>query len=247
MSTMQSQVESLLLIATRLSALILYSPIQAISQLPKLARMVLLLSISFIFLNYLRPAPALQSLTIAALAEFSNSMIIALFVSVCFSTLKMAGQIIDRQIGLDGISVFNPQEHNLEGLNSRLLSMLGLLFFFNFGGHLLLFRELAQLFSIIPLGSLMPLSGIKPVIHLFSMLFSYAIGIASPIILSMSLIDWGSTLVCRSMPQISPYFLSIPIKIILGLLIVHVLIYYLLPLTTALFSRIFLAFQELRS
>jgi flagellar biosynthetic protein FliR len=239
----------LFFVAIRLSTVLIFTPIQAIRQLPIHARLLFIFTLSMLLANYVQ-APATLSnnaILIGSLAEFANGLILATSLYAAFAVFQIAGQIIDNETGFNATAVFNPNEHSQEPLTSHLLSMLAVLFFFGLNGHQWLFKGLAYSFVISPPGTLNLFAGFTPVIKQFGFMFSMAFVIASPIIIALLAVDLCGALITRNMPQVSTYFLTLPIKILFGLFLLFMLLGYISPLTDKVFSQCFQTWQELMS
>ena len=114
--------------------------------------------------------------------------------------------------------------------------MLGVLFFFSIGGHLKLVHGLVVSFMIIAPGQLALLHGYTSIIQHCSLMFTLAIMLASPVIIALLLIEISAAMLTRNMPQISTYFLTLPIKIMLGFVIFGLMFNYLAPIIDDVFS-----------
>lgn len=239
---------SLFFVTIRLGTVLLFTPIQAIRQLPVHARLILIFVFSLLLINYIptQNTPD-DNILLGGLAEFSNGLILATSLYAAFAVFQITGQIIDNETGLNSIAIFNPGEHSAEPLTSHILSMLTVLFFFGLDGHLLLFKGLAYSFLIIPPGTLALFAGFTPIMKQFGFMFSMALMIASPIILALLSIDLCGAIITRNMPQISTYFLTLPIKILLGLFLLSMMLNYLNPLINTVFDHCFQTWQGLMS
>ncbi|MEJ2416440.1 MAG: flagellar biosynthetic protein FliR [Exilibacterium sp.] len=56
--------------------------------------------------------------------------------------------------------------------------------------------------------------------------------------------DTGVAMVSRTMPQINIYFVSLPLKIFLGLWLISLSLKYLLPVVESVFNEIFTAWGQ---
>lgn len=234
----------------RLGTVLVLSPIQAIRKLPIHASILFVFVLSLLISNFLpktTPNDINSDFVLSSLTEFANGLILSTSLYACFAVFHIAGTIIDNQIGFNSISIFNPAAQQNESLSSHLLSLLSVLIFFSINAHLWLFKGLTYSFTIIPPGSLSLFSGFNPVIQQCTFMFSMAVMISSPIIITMLVIDWCSGIITRSMPQVSTYFLSLPIKIVLGLIVISLELNYFQPLSNAVFTRFFQTWQELMS
>lgn len=230
-------ITQLLFIAMRLSSLILFSPIQVIRQLPVVTRLMLVFCFSFLLIGY-APAPtATDYLALRCLAEFTNGLVLNLCLFAFFCIYHAAGQLIDNQSGFNSIVFFNPHDSTQESFNATLLSMLALLLFFFSHGHLWLFKGLAYSFLVIPPGTLTLFDGLNPVIQLFGFMFGMSFILASPLIIILLSVDLSTTLFTKTMPQINPYFFSLPIKLILSLTLMASLLPYLSSFSDTMLSH----------
>lgn len=234
------------LVAIRLGTVLLFSPIEAIRLLPIHTRLVLVIILSmFIVTNISIPVEVPNDLTLLAsgIAEFCNGLILSLGLYATFAVFQIAGQLIDTQMGLNALAILNPTEKSHELLSSRLLMMLAVLLFFALNGHHRLLEALAYSFLIIAPGQPVLFQGFTPIIQLFSSMFSLALMIASPVVFTLLIIDIAGAVLTRNMPQISTYFLTLPIKILLGFISFGMLLNYLNPVMEKGFQ---LCFQSLK-
>lgn len=238
------------LVAIRLGIVLLFTPIEAIRLLPVHTRLLLVLILSMLVVANLS-LPTHQSnelsLFMSGIAELCNGLILSLSIYATFAVFQIAGQLIDTQMGLNALAVLNPGDHSHELLSSRLLVMLAVLFFFAIDGHHKLLQGLALSFKIIAPGQQALFNGYKPIIHLFSSMFSLSLMIASPIVFGLLLIDISGALITRNMPQINTYFLTLPIKIMLGYFIFNLLLNYLNPLMEKAFQLCFQSLNQVMS
>lgn len=234
------------LVAIRLGTVLLFSPIEAIRLLPIHTRIFLVLILSMLIVSTVSfPAEPPNDLTLllSGLAEFCNGLLLSLSLYATFAVFQIAGQLIDTQMGLNSLAILNPTEKSHELLSSRLLVMLAVLFFFALDGHQRLLEALTYSFLIIAPGQPILFHGFTPIIKLFSCMFSLALMIASPVVFTLLMIDIAGAVLTRNMPQISTYFLTLPIKIMLGLLSFGMLLNYINPIMEKAFQ---LCFQSLK-
>ena len=245
-----SQLTTTFLVSIRLGTVLLLSPIEAIRLLPIHTRLILVLMLSMLITNQLS-SPIIHSdelsLLVSGLAEFSNGLILSLSLYAAFAIFQIAGQLIDTQMGLNALAIFNPADHSHEPLSSRLLLMIAVLFFFAVNGHHKLLQGLVMSFTLIAPGKLALLDGFVPVIQQCSLMFSFALMIASPILIALLIIDIAGSLLTRNMPQISTYFLTLPIKIMLGLFIFGLMLSVVNPILEDVFQLCFQSWQKVMS
>lgn len=239
----------LFFITIRMGTILSCTPILAIGQLPIHTRFILIFSFSLIMVNYLPETSGYGTKTvlISGLMEFANGLIFATSIFATFALFQIAGQIIDNATGFNSMTLFNPAEHTQEPLSSYLLTMLAVLFFFGMDGHIWFFKGVLYSFIMIPPGNLYLFTGFTPVIKQFGFMFSMAFMIASPIVLALVAIELCAGVITRSMPQINTYLLTLPIKILLGLFLLHLMMDYLNPITHIVFEHCFNTWQQVMS
>lgn len=244
-----SWITTLFFITIRMGTILLFTPIQAIRQIPIHSRLLLIFILSILMAFN---TPHIQEmdnsrLILGGIAEFANGLILATSLFAAFSVMQIAGQIIENETGMNSLTLFHPGEHTQLPLTSHLLSMLAVLFFFGIDGHLWLIKGLSYSFILIPPGTVTLFNGFSPVIKQFGFMFSMAVMIASPIVVALLAIDLCSGALTRSMPQISTYFLTLPLKILVGLLLLILMLNYLNPIMNQLFEQCFQTWQEIMS
>ncbi|MBL7479164.1 flagellar biosynthetic protein FliR [Legionella bononiensis] len=239
----------LFFIAIRLGTVLLFTPVQAIHQLPIMIRLMLVFALSCLLTFNVSQQVQLDNtgILLGGLAEFANGLILATGLFAAFAVFQIAGQLIDNETGLNSLAIFNPAEHNQESISSRLLTMLAVLFFFGMDGHLWLFKGLSYSFIIIPPGTLALFAGFTPIIKQFGFMFTVGFMIASPIILALLAVDLFGGLITRNIPQINTYFLILPLKICLGLFLLAMMLGFIYPISNRVFERCFQTWQELMS
>lgn len=244
-----SWLSTLFYITIRLGTLLLLSPVQALRQMPVPARLLFVFIFSLLLVNFLPNVNQVDThnLLLGSLAEFANGLILSISLYAAFATFHIAGQLIDNASGLNSITIFDPHEHSQTPLCSQLVYLLVGLFFFAMDGHVWMFKGLAYSFVIIPPGQLNLFSGLEPVIKEFAFAFSMGFIIASPIVLALLIIDLCGAFITRNIPQVSTYFLTLPIKIILGLALFSMILTYINPISTKIFEGCFATWQGMMS
>ena len=118
-------ITSLFFITIRLGTVLLFTPIQAIRQLPIPTRLILVFSFSLLIVNYTPYQHFLDDNTIliGSIAELSNGLILATSIYAAFAIFQIAGQLIDNEMGLNTLAIFNPGEHHQEPFSSQFLSI----------------------------------------------------------------------------------------------------------------------------
>ncbi|MBB3063480.1 flagellar biosynthetic protein FliR [Microbulbifer rhizosphaerae] len=236
-------VTSILLIATRLAPIFFALPLQAVTSLPLRVRFFLVMAFSVVLVTLL-PDTGLNigssyELVIALLKEFSVGLALSAAIMAAFSAFSVAGRLIDFQMGLGAATLFNPLSNSQNSLIGTLLTLMGTLIFFLVDGHLALIRGIKQTFVLVPIGGGLKTIGFLEAFLAAGKMFLYGATLAAPVILGLFLIDFVIAVFARTMPQLNPYFVGLPFKIFMGLMLLTLSLNYFSNPIRAIFESIF--------
>lgn len=174
--------------------------------------------------------------TAAAAGEMAIGFVFGLVVMMPMAALHLSGWLVDVQAGLSAATLFNPGANgDMQSMLGTALALLATVLFFTLDLHLELYRALVASTQVLPLGQL----GIRPNLDgLFGLLgtsFVMGLMVVAPVVLGLFAVDVGVAYATRSMPQANVYFLVLPLKIVVALL----LLVATLPFVPALMERLF--------
>lgn len=210
---------NLFLISMRLAPLLVVAPILFFSRLPMTIRVLLALVLSAVLASASNVTGMPRLSLSSVLGELMLGALMAFGFHAAHAGLDMAGKLIDTQIGLNAAGVFDPGTSNMTGLVAEVLVWtLGILFV-TLNLHHDLLRVFSLLLVAVPPGSVSLMNFSGPVMGVLTQQFLLAFMIVVPVILGLWLIDTAFALLSRSMPQANVYFLSLPIKLGVGVFI----------------------------
>lgn len=245
-----AQLTTVFLIVIRTGTVIFFTPIEAIRLLPLHTRMLVIFILSLLIFMHLSSSIMIKNgidLPLSALCEFGNGLILSMSIYATFAIFQIVGQLMDSQMGLNAQAILNPTDYSHDSLTGRLMIMLATLFFFTSGGHRQLLAGLTLSFKLIPPGKIAFFDGFSPVIHQFSLMFVLSLMIASPIVFGLLMIDLLAGIMTRNMPQLGTYFIVLPIKILLGLLMLILMLSTIQPAIEKIFNLCFQSWQRILS
>lgn len=160
-------------------------------------------------------------LIVYALSEFTTGLTLGFVTSICFYCIRFAGSLMDMQIGLSMLSMFDPNANSNVTFMERLLYWFSLVLFFIVDAHHILIKTLVESFHTVSLGRFMisQNSGMH-VVEVFIKYFELGLRIAIPIVLIIILAELVLGLVSKTVPQLNVMILGLPIKILLGLTVI---------------------------
>lgn len=226
---------TILLLSLRLLPIFVVMPLNIFSKAPLLFRLIIVLAISIILAG-LVPTTVNVLTPSLIMSEFLLGIVIAFSFHTAFASLDLVGKLLDLQIGINTAGIFDPSSSHLNGVVSDLLIALAGVLFFILNLHYALLHGLVALFKIVPLGAFdFHLLNIKKLMSVMGTQFIFAFIILLPVILGVWLVDIAFAVMSRSMPQANIYFLALPVKFVVGLL----LLMFTMPMIVQNIPRLF--------
>lgn len=217
--------EIFLLVLVRMTALFVMTPIFGRANLPNYFKVAL----SFLLAIIMTTAYPLQSLEYSGnILEYalmiSKEMLVGItlgYVSyMIFTGVYLAGQMIDMQIGFGVVSVLDPLSNIQVPVTANLYYILTMMFMLIVNGHHVLVQALFSSFLAIPPGkALFSENLLGDIIRIFSTTFAIGIKISAPFIAAVFLVDIALGIISKTIPQMNIFFVGMPMKIFLGLII----------------------------
>ncbi len=230
-----------LLILLRMSGLFVLSPILGRANIPVITRLGLSLLLSFIVVSilprdFLLPFSGAIGFILACVLELLVGLTMGYLTTLFFSAVFVGGQIIDMQIGLGMVQIFDPQTNIQVPIVGSLLNIILLLAFLITDGHLKLIQIIIEFYDVAPPGHLTLDPNIAgAVVIAFVRVFVLGLSIAIPFIASGLLAEVGLGIMVRIAPQLNIFVLGIPVKTIIG----FVLLVLIVPIFVSLSDQIF--------
>lgn len=221
------------LILTRVSAFFLVLPIFGAQAVPMQLKAGFVIILAVFFAVFLpvplvinQPQPLEMILMLAS--EASCGLMFALIIVCIFSVIKIAGEIAEREMGLSLSEVLDP----MTGENSKpvamFLEMIFILFFLSAGGHHLFLRVLHKSFIIFTPGTFGNISIMADaVINAGSAMLIAALRLSAPILGAFMLLMITLAILARIAPEMNILFLSFPMKVALGFMMLTVFVPFL--------------------
>ncbi len=170
--------------------------------------------------------------------EFIVGLVIGFVSYALFTSIYIAGQIIDMQIGFGMVNVFDPITNIQVPITANLYYMVAMLIFLATNGHHLLIKALYQSFKIVPIGSAGMGSNMKDnIIEIFQQMFSIGFKIAAPIVAAILIADVVLGIISKTIPQMNVFVLGMPLKILVGIVLILITIPAFIYIVTMLTDK----------
>lgn len=215
-----------LLVFVRITGMFFLSPIFGRSNIPNYYKAGFCFVFSIIMANSV-PVPDLSLYTSLAsyVVLIAKELLIGLmlgFISyLIFSSIYIAGQMIDVRIGFGMVSVFDPISNVQIPITADFYVIVATLMMLVTDAHHLLIHAMAESYTLLPIGEML-FSGdlVMQIVKIFANVFIIGFKIAAPVTVSILVTDMALGIISKSMPQMNVFMLGMPIKIIMGLLII---------------------------
>ncbi|HLD64651.1 MAG TPA: flagellar biosynthetic protein FliR [Pseudomonas sp.] len=207
-----------LLVSVRLTPLLVASPIAFFVRIPLSVRMLLALALAVVMASALPDRPVQISPAIIG-GELLLGVVMAFGFHAAHAALDMLGKLIDTQIGLNAAGVFDPGTATVTGIIAEFLVLAFAMLFVVLNQHHELLRVFSGLLTVVPPGSVSLAVLSVSLAQVMTQQFLLAFMIVVPVIVALWLTDTAFALMARSMPQANVYFLALPVKLGLGVLV----------------------------
>lgn len=152
------------------------------------------------------------------ICEITTGLTLGYITNLCFSSIKIAGQFIDQQIGFSMVNMFDPSSNSNVTLVEQLMYWSSVVLFFSIDGHHMLIRALIESFNSVSLGKfILTGNSFNFILNAFIQFFALGFKIAIPVIFIILITDITLGLIGRTVPQLNVMILGLPIKILIGL------------------------------
>ncbi|MDR0446853.1 MAG: flagellar biosynthetic protein FliR [Oscillospiraceae bacterium] len=249
---MESAVERILtnadyfvLLLFRVSGLIISSPIFGRGIIPARVKIALTAALAYLFFTA-APIPvsaieysSLIGFFIVLAKELLLGIALAFVTNMFFSLVFVSGQMIDMQIGLGMANVYDPQNATQIPMLGNLLNVILLIVFFGVDGHMRLIELIYLTLDKLPVGSLVitPAVGTAAV-EVFTRSFTLGVMVAMPVIASGMILELAFGVLVRTVPQVNVFVVGVPVKTLVGFVILMISIPAFINFSSNIFSGI---------
>lgn len=172
---------------------------------------------------------------VAVVKEMLVGVAMGLTGQLIFAGIQMGGELMSVNIGLSFASVVDPVNQGQRPLVSQLFGLLAVLVFISVGGGAYYLQALAESFEIVPVGDMHLQRAAPTFIQIATYLFVIGVQMAAPFIIVLFLLDLSFAIFARIMPQANIFFIALPLKVGVGV----ILMLLILPYAPAAFDNFF--------
>ena len=226
MELMITKLLGFVLVLTRMSAFFLVVPVFSWKTIPVRVKVAIVLLLS-VFFSMAAPSAidSSQTSSLEAIllisAEAFYGFALGLIVVLIFSAVKLSGRIIERQMGLAMAQTLDPMTGERVQPLGVLIELIFILLFLSANGHHLFLLIMSRSYETFPAGSIptVPLL-VSGTVEAGSAMFVACLRLAAPILAAFLLLLVVLAVFARIMPDMNILFISMPLRVGLGLLMV---------------------------
>ena len=209
----------LMLSSLRIGAFLVASPFFGSRMVPLTVRIVFSIALGLGIMSQVE-FPDLQILMGASLIpivfqEIFVGLACGMVISICFSSVILAGEKIAATSGLAFAAQIDPVSGAQSPVISQIFQLFLLILFFSLNGHLVIFDLIFKSFELVPLGSFYEFeSVIEKSIQSSNTLYYNAVIIVLPIVSILFFMNLGIGFITKSAPQLNLFSFGFPLTIL---------------------------------
>lgn len=214
-------ITNFLFILLRTSIFVTLFPLFSGKQLPMQFKMGLAFFVSILLAPVVHFDIVENQVPLLVVKEILIGMALAFSARFVFYAVNMAGMYVSFSMGMAMGRVFNPETGQSTHV-AELYGVITMLFFLITDAHHELIYIFVKSFELLPGGQVNIAAMIPTLISLGSKMFVISIKIASPILIGLLLVHIMAGFLYKMAPQLNIFFITMPLNIFLGFLLIAV-------------------------
>ncbi len=251
MNDLLSKFPAFLLIFVRVTSFFVMMPLFSYRTIPTALKLGMGFFLSWLMI-YAIQAPVFEINGVYFLLIIKEAIVGLLIGFVAYfilSAIQIAGGMIDFQMGFTIASVIDPQNGTQSPLMGQYLYTFALLLLLSINGHYLLIDGIYNSYRFIPIDQPWLAFGkgnvVEYFVRSFSSMFLVAFQMALPIVGSLFLVDVALGIVARTVPQLNIFVVGLPIKIVVGFIVIIIVMSVIMVLVSNLLESALYTMRDL--
>jgi flagellar biosynthesis protein FliR len=242
---------NLLLIFCRITSFFIVAPVFSAKNVPNHFKIGLSFFVTLIAFSTIdQTAMTMDGVYIVTLMkEIVIGLLLGFVAYLFFTVVQISGSFIDMQMGFSMANIIDPMTGTQSPIIGNLKFMLAVLLFLTFDGHYYFIHAIVDSYKLVPLSN-------EAFAHIyngqvsdfllksFASVFAIAFQMAAPMIAALFLIDVGLGILARTAPQFNIFVIGMPIKVLVGFVLLTLLFPSFLNLFSELFTMMFGVMQK---
>lgn len=212
-----------LLVLLRSSLFFSFLPILGSKTLPTLFRIGLAVAFALLLTPFVNFRVGENDVPILVFREIVLGMTLGLAVRFVFFSIEIGGQMISDSMGLSIAATFNPEMGQSTDV-SKLMTVFATLLFLATNTHHDLIAIFVRSYDLVPAGSADVNALVREGVALVGRIFVIALKLGAPVVVGIITTNLLLGFVYKATPQINIFFISLPLYIGIGFLILFLAI-----------------------
>lgn len=242
-----------LLIFCRITAFLLAAPVFSTRGIPsqwKIGISAMIAFLAFAAIGLQQPTAMDGLFVLSIIREVLIGVLLGFTAYMFFTAVQIAGSFIDIQMGLGIANVIDPMTGAQSPLIGNFKFILAMLLFLSFNGHLYMIDGFMKSYEWLPISNELFAGIQRGVVHEFLLrsfanVFAIALQMSAPLVVALFLTDIGLGILSKTAPQFNIFVVGVPIKIIVGFLLLIMVLPGFIYLFQDLFGSLFQALDQL--
>jgi flagellar biosynthetic protein FliR len=152
--------------------------------------------------------------------EVAIGFLLGLASLLVFEGMRLGGAFLGISMGMAGVNLLDPTDQSQQSATGMLYGLAAGLVFFLLDGHHAVLRVLALSYTALPVGAqAFPAGAGGAMVAMVGNMFVFAMRVAAPVLAALIITDVATAILGRAVPRMPIFFLTLPFKIGLGLVI----------------------------
>jgi flagellar biosynthetic protein FliR len=218
-----------LFIFIRIISMISIAPILGHQSIPPIVKISIGIVVSYItFLTINKSKIPLDiniiSIVVNVVKEILTGFVLGYMLNFVFYAISYAGTYIGFDMGLMMAETLNPMLNTNDNIIGQVIYYASIMIFILINGHHYIISAIVASFNVIPIGKFTMTPQVTSLLIKYSFLvFTIAVKIASPIIVSFFMIHIAEGIIARVIPNIQIIHVTQPAKLGIGFLLLSIL------------------------
>ncbi len=240
-----------MLVFCRITAFFVTAPVFSSRNVPTSFKIGFSVFVAFLTFSGLglQPVPMDALYVLSIFKEILVGLLLGFIGYMFFAVIQTAGSFIDMQMGLSMANILDPMTGTSSPLIGNMKYMLAMLLFLSFNGHHLLLTAIHDSYNWIPLQNdvfarMYSDNMVDFMLRTFTDSFGLAFKMAAPLVVALFLTDVGLGILAKTAPQFNIFVIGVPMKIIIGLILLVFLFPGMLSIFEMVFTALFTAMEK---
>jgi flagellar biosynthetic protein FliR len=211
--------QTLVLLAARLSGLVLVAPVFSTKNLPTTVKTAIIILLTAL----LQPMALSRATAVPQITPetFVGEMIIGFAIgfgaALLIGAAGVAGDMIGMQIGLSGSAILDPINNTQENALGVFGTLFATTLFLAVDGHIVVIDALAKSLQLAPVGGGIHAIGLHSMVRSAGVLFALGLQFAAPVIAAILIANTALAILARVAPALQILSVAFPIQIGIGM------------------------------